>query len=91
LICPGHTLRSRMLLDIATLQYGIIYIPTISYTMSHLGPLFVLGQTGTDRAITFSLSQERNPKAGMNDTIAHKSVMTFTFLSMCEAMLSKCN
>jgi hypothetical protein len=30
--------------------------------MSHLGPLFVLRQTGTDRATTFSLSQESNPQ-----------------------------
>jgi len=44
-----------------TLQYGIIYIPTASHTMNHLGPLFILGQTGTNRATTFSLSQESNP------------------------------
>jgi hypothetical protein len=57
--------------------------------MSHLGPLFVLEQKGTDRATTFSLSQDSNPWTEMYDTIAHKLVTTFTSSSMCEAMLSK--
>jgi hypothetical protein len=57
--------------------------------MSHLGPLFVLGQTGNDRATTFSLSQESNTQTGMYETIAHKLVTTFISLSMCEDMLSK--
>ncbi len=56
--------------------------------MSHIGPLFVLGQTGTNRANTFSLSQESNPWTEIYDKIAHKFVMTFTSSSMCEAMLS---
>jgi hypothetical protein len=58
--------------------------------MSCLGPLFVLGQTGTNRATTFSLSQESNPWTGMYDTIARKLVRTFTSSSMREAMLSSC-
>jgi hypothetical protein len=56
--------------------------------MSHLDPLFILGQTGTNRATTFSLSQENIPWTEMYDTIAHKLVTTFTSSSMCEAMLS---
>jgi hypothetical protein len=55
----------------------------------NLGPLFILGQTGTNRATKFSLSQGSNPKAGTDDTITHKLVSTFTSLSMCEAMLSR--
>jgi hypothetical protein len=75
-------------LDNTTLKNDIIYIPTVSHTMSHLGPRFVLGPTGINRATTFSLSQESNPKTVMYDRIAHKLVMTFTFSSMCETMLS---
>jgi hypothetical protein len=59
--------------------------------MSHLGPLFVLGKTGTNSAPTFSLSRESNPWTEMYDTIAHELVTTFTSSSMCEAMLSSRN
>jgi hypothetical protein len=59
--------------------------------MSHLGPLFVMGQTGTNKATTFSLSQESNPQTGMFDKIAHELVTTVTSSSMCEAMLSSHN
>jgi hypothetical protein len=59
--------------------------------MSHLGPLFVMGQTGTDRATMLSLSQENIPWTEMYDTIAHKLVMIFISSSMCEAMLSSHN
>ncbi len=37
-----------------------MYIPTVSYTVCHFGPQFILRQTGINRATTFSLSQESN-------------------------------
>jgi hypothetical protein len=57
----GNLPVARVCWIYTTLQHGIIYIPTVSHIMSHLGPLFILGQTRIDRATTFSLSQESNP------------------------------
>jgi hypothetical protein len=53
--------QCRLLLDI---YYTTVWYNLHTYSKSHnqsFSPLFVVGQTGTDRATTFFLSQESNP------------------------------